>query len=69
MGNGEISESEPFEDASKGIVHVKTDVGPERRDEPWGMTYLLPRWHAVFRRDVCQEVVQEMKVARPFVTG
>ncbi|WP_149453030.1 hypothetical protein [Pasteuria penetrans] len=19
--------------------------------EPWGMTYLLPRWHAVFRRD------------------
>ncbi|WP_187820838.1 hypothetical protein [Pasteuria penetrans] len=39
MGIGEISESEPAEDASKGIVHVKTDVGPERRDEPWGMTY------------------------------
>ncbi|WP_187820337.1 hypothetical protein [Pasteuria penetrans] len=51
MGIGEISESEPFEDASKNVVHVKTEVGIGRRDEPWGTTYLLPRWHAVYRRD------------------
>ncbi|WP_187820391.1 hypothetical protein [Pasteuria penetrans] len=51
MGVGEISESEPFEDALKIVVHVKTGVGCKRRDQPWGTTYLLLRWHAVYRRD------------------
>ncbi|WP_149452908.1 hypothetical protein [Pasteuria penetrans] len=56
MGIGEISESEPSQDVSKGLVHAsKPRWGPniemDHRNEPWGTTYLLPLWHAVYRWD------------------
>ncbi|WP_187820728.1 hypothetical protein [Pasteuria penetrans] len=39
----DISKSKPFDNASKILVHVQTDVGKLHRDQPGESIYVPPR--------------------------